>query len=205
MLQWVFTAFAIGLALGYLFSSKFCKVTIRGRVEKEIALNQALRGLFAKNIFLITSTINAVYFNTPIHKTLIEALIGNQNEIIKVLRAYYGDRQTTKINKLLHENALLIPDLVNAKDLEKVQEPQSKWEKNIQEIAKLFVQLNSNVDALNSSNLQKQISLLRQTIEALQAHNWDEAMVIFEALFDQAMQFANELDKSITEQFPQKF
>ncbi len=45
-------AAGLGFAGGYLFSAKFCKVSIGKRVDKEIALSQELRTLFVKNTIL---------------------------------------------------------------------------------------------------------------------------------------------------------
>lgn len=200
-------ACGLGAAGGYLFSSKFCKVTIVKRVAKEVALNQTLRQLFAEHAFWIHNQIRATFFNSPDQQAIEQRLLKNQTEIANIFKAYYGQSSADEINKLISENTKLISEIVvTTKEDKPLTDITKTWKKNSEGIATLLSQLNSSwQSSLIKAGLDEQLSLISQEVEALKKNNWPRAIEIFDKHLDFALQLADELDKGITTQFPEKF
>ena len=95
---WSLIAVGLGFAGGYLFSSKFCKVTIVKRVGQEIALNQNLRKLLAQHAFWIHEDIRSTFFKTPDQPAIEKQLIKTQEELANTLGAYYDKSETLITN-----------------------------------------------------------------------------------------------------------
>lgn len=202
-------ACGLGAAGGYLFSSKFCKVTIVKRVAKEVVLNQTLRQLLAEHAFLIHNVVRSVFFNTPDQQAVSNRLLKNQEDLNAVFATYYGQSSAQQLNQLVAQNTKLIEEIAKAtQENKQLHELTNAWKKNSDAIATLLAQINPEWaiahDTLKAG-LDHQLSLITQEVDALQKNNWQRSIEIFKKHFDFAMQLADEIDKGITMQFPQKF
>jgi len=200
-------ACGLGAAGGYLFSSKFCKVTIVKRVAKEVALNQTLRQLFAEQAFWIHNHIRATFFNSPDEQAIAKRILKNQEEIANIFKAYYGQSSADEIKKLISENTKLISQIIlSTKENKPLTDISNEWKKNSDAISLLLSQLNPAwKQNIIKAGLDGQLSLITQEIEALQKNNWPRAIEIFDKHLDFALQLADEIDNGITRQFPNKF
>src|SRR5258708_5677648 len=101
LIFWLLTIFTIGIACGYLFSSKFCSVTIGKRVEKISTLNQKLRKLFTLRAFYNFENAQSQALNTPNKNTNQAHLAKVNQEISNLVAAYYDKQAGNKINQWL--------------------------------------------------------------------------------------------------------
>ncbi len=200
-------ALAIGCASGYLFSSKFCRATIINRTEKTLALNQTLRKVLSEHAFWIRNYLHAAFFNSPDQQAIEARLEKNQEDLVSVLAAYYGQVPKSKLSLYLKENIILITRAVAlAKNNKPLTEINNQWRKNAELIATLISGLNTAWSfSFIKTKLTDQFLLIMQEIEAMQANNWKRALEIFDKNLDYTLQFADELDNGILQQFPNKF
>ena len=209
LILWILVALGLGAAGGYLYSSRFCNRSIQRRTEKKIALNQTLRELLAQHAFWVHNYIRATFFNSSDQQAVANRLIKNEEEIANVLSVYYGKDAGTEFSALLEQNTKLIGSLVNANNNPaQMNELKNSWNKNAEALAILLAKLNPewafSFDNLKAG-MQEQLALIMQEIEALQKNNWPRAIEIFDKHLNFALQIADELDKGITKQFPNKF
>lgn len=173
----------ISFACGYLFSSKFCSVTINKRVNKISTLNHMLRRLFALRTFYIFE-----YDQSQEHKIMQDSIrkrlnIANQ-EISNLIAAYYDKQVNHTINQFL-DNKI-----------------------NPEEFTIYLAQLNPTWAQTKDTIKQNLIDTLKNTStihEALSNNNWDKSLNLFENNFRLAMELSDVIDHGITEQFPHKF
>ena len=200
-------ALALGCSTGYLFSSRFCKITIINRSQKQLALNQALRKLLCEHTFWIRNYLHAAFFNSPDQQAIETRLEKNQEDLVTLLAAYYGSVAQSKLSMYLKENIILITRAVAlAKNNKPLTEINNQWRKNAEHIATYIAGLNPSwSSSFIKTKLTDQFLLIMQEIEAMQGNNWKKALEIFDKNLDYTLQFADELDKGILEQFPNKF
>jgi hypothetical protein len=183
---WILTILAIGFACGYLFSSKFCRVSINKRVQEISTLNQSLRKLFALRAFYNFENLQAQVFKIPNQETINAqmAMIRTNQEISNLIAKYYDRQAEHKINQWLDGKS------------------------SINEFTTLLSQLNpiwaSSIAKINE-NLTSSQNVSTSIKEALSRKYWARAFELFEKSLDLELEFADELDRGITQQFPHKF
>jgi hypothetical protein len=181
---WILIVLTIGFACGYLFSSKFCRVTIGRRVEKISTLNQSLRKLFALRAFYNFENLQAQALNTLNQEAIVANISRINREISKLVAAYYDRQAGNKINAWLDGQS------------------------NLEEFTTLLSQLNptwaSSIDGIKE-NLTSLKNLSTRIEEALSNQNWKLAFDLFEKKLNLELEFADELDRGITQQFRHKF
>jgi len=207
---WLWSMIAVGLGFcgGYLFSSKFCKVSIVKRVNHEIALNQNLRKLLAQHAFWIHQDISSTFFKTPDQPAIEKQLIKNQEGLANFLGTYYSKSAATEFAALLNQNTLLINQLAAQEEPAKENDLKNEWRKNSEKIATLLSELNpewARASDMLKLVLNELLSLIIKETEALQKDNWPRALEIFDQYFEYSLQIADELDRGITQQFSNKF
>lgn len=198
-------AAGLGFAGGYLFSSTFCKVTIAKRVDKEIALNQALRTAFMQNAIFNHNAARAKLFDTPDQKDLQNLVTQNQEEINTLLAAYYGNSSIAPIQELLTQRNDLIQTLLSDKNSSLTQ-IRDALKQNSQSISDEFATINPDVPNLAlKSYLTQQEALIQEDALALQHGNYQASNASLRKQLDVAGQIADELNLAITQQFRARF
>lgn len=181
---WAVIIATIGFACGYLFSSKFCSVTIGKRVEKISTLNQSLRKLFALRAFYNFENLQAQAFETQNQEIISAHLTQINQEISKLIAAYYDRQAGNKIHQWLDGQS------------------------NLEEFTTLLSQLNptwaSSIGTIKE-NLSSSHDLATKIQDVLSNNNWKLAFDLFEKNLALELEFADEIDQGITQQFPHKF
>ncbi len=178
---WLLAILAIGIACGYLFSSKFCSVTIGKRVEKISTLNQSLRKLFALRAFYRFGYDHA----QSADQENISARVATINDEISTLIAAYYDKQAgATINEWLNGKISL--------------------EKFTSVLSQLNPAWATSISTIKDT-LAKSQEMRTKTQEALSHNDWQRAFDLFEQNLNRELEFADELDKGIMQQFPHKF
>lgn len=183
LILWLLVAVTLGLAGGYLFSSKFCSFSIGKRVEKISTLNQTLRKLFALRTFYQFESLRAQSTTSDI-QTIQERLSDINDQMSRFIGAYYDTRATNRLKELLDNPT------------------------DTQELATLLAQLNP-AWASSISSIQENLAVSQENLAkidgALANKNQALALNLFEKELNVAMDLADEIDKGITQQFPGKF
>lgn len=198
-------AAGLGFAAGYLFSSKFCTVTIAQRVDKKLALNQALRNALMQNTIFNHFYARAKLFNSPDQKDLQNLVTKSQDEITTLLAAYYGKQAVGPLHDLLVQRNTLIQNLIADKTASLTQ-LRADLKQNSAEIVRAFSLINPDVQRLSLGTYLNQQENLAQDIGlALQHGNYHSANDLLIKQIDMSGQVADELNDAITQQFKARF
>lgn len=198
----------IGGACGYLFSAKFCRITVVQRAEKTIALNQLLRKTLSEHSFWIRNYLHASFFNSPDKQAIETRLEKNVKDLVTIFSTYYNHGRQDALLLQLKENILLISKAAQlAKNRRPLTEVINQWKKNAERIASLISSLNNAEWPFSfiKTKLTDQILLIAQELEAMQENNWKKALDLFDINLEYILQFADIIDKGIRAEFPQKF
>lgn len=198
-------AAGLGFAGGYLFSSKFCTVTIAQRVDKKIALNQALRTAFMQNTIFNQFAARAKLFNTPDQQDLQNLVSQSQEEITTLLAAYYGKQAIEPLHELLMQRNNLLQNLV-ADKTGSLTQLRADLKQNGTDIARALSILNPDVSGLSfGSYLNQQEALAQENALALQRGNYQTTNSALLKQIDTSGRIADELNNAITQQFRARF
>lgn len=198
-------AAGLGFAGGYLFSSKFCTVSIAQRVDKKIALNQALRTAFMQNTIFNHFAARAKLFNTPDQQDLQNLVSHSQDEITTLLAAYYGKQAIAPLHELLIQRNSLIQNFIADKTGSFTQS-RTDLKQNGTDIAHALSILNPDVSGLSfNSYLNQQDVLTQENALTLQRGNYHASNNALLKQIDMAGQIADELNSAITQQFRARF
>lgn len=196
-------AAGLGAAGGYIFSSKFCAVTIVNRVGAALSSNQNLINLFNEQAFSTNNLIRSVFFSLPDAQAQADHLSANQNSIIESLRSFYGNTIINSLRPLFERNRDLIMQLATqARQKQQLNQTTDELRKNNDEIAKTINDLN------NTNNVRISLSeipfLISQQVIALQNNNWKNAIDYLEQTKNSYEKAAEQINTAIAAQFPQK-
>ncbi len=178
------TALALGFACGYLFSSRFCSISIGRRVEKISSLNQTLRNLFTLRTFYNAELVAAKNWNNSDAQIAQNRLTNVNEQISNIIAQYYDRRAATQLLQGF------------------------EGEIDSQQFATLLAQLNPTWATSTQSiqeNLNSEKELNAKLQNAFANKNRQQVFDLFEKDLTRAMEFADELDRGITQQFPHKF
>ncbi len=195
-------AAGLGAAGGYIFSSKFCAVTIVNRVGQALSSNQNLIHLFNEQAFSSNNLIRSVFFNLPDVKAQIEHLDSNQNNIIDFLRAFYGNALAQSLRPLFERNKELIIKLATqAREKQQLNKTTEELRSNHESISKTINDVNAKNPQLSMSDIP---FLLTQQVIALQNSNWKNAIDYVEQTRISYEKAAEQINSATVQQFPQK-
>lgn len=195
-------AAGLGAAGGYIFSSKFCAVTIVNRVGQALSSNQNLIHLFNEQAFSSNNLIRSVFFNLPDVKAQIEHLDSNQNNIIDFLRAFYGNALAQNLRPLFERNKELIIKLATqAREKQQLNQTTEELRSNHESISKTINDVNAKNPQLSMSDIP---FLLTQQVIALQNSNWKNAIDYVEQTRISYEKAAEQINSATLQQFPQK-
>lgn len=195
-------AAGLGAAGGYIFSSKFCAVTIVNRVGQALSSNQNLIHLFNEQAFSSNNLIRSVFFNLPDVKAQIEHLDSNQNNIIDFLRAFYGNGLAQSLRPLFERNKELIIKLATqAREKQQLNQTTEELRSNHESISKTINDVNAKNPQLSMSDIP---FLLTQQVIALQNSNWKNAIDYVEQTRISYEKAAEQINSATVQQFPQK-
>ncbi len=207
LILWAACATLLGLCSGYLFSSRFCTVSINRRVQKELALNQTMRELMAYDAALANLYIHTTLFNLPDATAVENQLHENHKKIAHIFSIYYDTQAAQQIEATLKEQTQLINALAQGlREGANLDALKKQGKINNEALAKILAQLNPEWQENQLGSLLDHYAYaLMQELIMLQQKNWPQALGNNNDAFDAAMQLADELDQGITNQFPHKF
>jgi ferric iron reductase protein FhuF len=206
LVLWLLTVLIIGLALGYLFSSKFCKVSINKRVDKITELNQELRRLLVHHTVWTYHSLESDFLEYEDQQAAAEQLAKNDTELASLFASYYGQStkpelitllQTQK-NNLDAARAQIVSGQSNTVSFKQTEQDLAYYLQQLkvlpvdaQEFARLFISdLGTN---------------FIEIIKAWKSKNWQRAFSLYETNLEISRESADLLDRLISEEFPYKF
>jgi len=197
-------ACGLGAAGGYIFSSKFCKVTIVNRVGKEIVLNQSLRKIFAEHAFWIHNSIQAAFCNNPAAKQIyLEKLQASGSQLTQILHSYYGTLATGLISQLKENDSLLVQLISMAEQKQPFSQITDQLRANFNAIATSFNDLNtSSSTKISMADIP---FFITQEVIASQNNNISDALNFFGQYLHAFEKVADQINQAIVEQFGHKF
>lgn len=195
-------AAGLGAAGGYIFSSKFCAVTIVNRVGQVLTSSQNLINLFNEQAFSSNNLIRSVFFNLPDAQAQAEHLDSNQSNIIDSLSSFYGNTLVQSLHPLFERNKELIIQLATqAREKQQLNQTTEELRKNNDAISKTINDLNAQNPHISMSEIP---FLITQQIIALQNSNWKNAIDYVTQIQSLYEKTAEQINQAITQQFPQK-
>lgn len=195
-------AAGLGAAGGYIFSSKFCAVTIVNRVGQALSSSQNLINLFNEQAFSSNNLIRSVFFNLPDAQAQAEHLDSNQSNIIDSLRSFYGNTLAQSLRPLFERNKELIIQLATqAREKQQFNQTTEELRTNNEAISKTINDLNAQNPHISMSEIP---FLITQQVIALQNNNWKNAINYVEQTRTSYEKAAEQINSAIAQQFPQK-
>lgn len=195
-------AAGLGAAGGYIFSSKFCAITIINRVDNALSASQNFINLWGQQAFSTTSLIRSIFFNLPDMNAQAAYFIKNQNAIIEALHSFYGNTLSDSLHPLFEKNKdLLIQLAAQARDKQSFNQTIEELRANNDIIAKMI----NDANAKNPHISLNEISFLTtQEIIALQTNNWSKVLDYSFQIKNSYEKIAEQINSAIAQQFPQK-
>lgn len=195
-------AAGLGAAGGYIFSSKFCAVTIVNRVGHKLSSNQNLINLFSEQASSSSNLIRSIFFNLPDAQAQAINLTNNQNAIIEILRSFYGNTFANNMRPLFEKNKDLLTQLATqARDKLQFTQTTEELRNNNDAIAQIINDLNARNPHIS---LQEISFLITQQVIALQNNNWSKALDYLQQIKNSYEKAAEQINNAIAQQFPQK-
>ena len=199
-------ALALGFACGYLFSSKFCSISIGKRVEKISTLNHTLRKLLCNNVIWTHEYLKSTFFFIADKDAAEEKLSKNNQEIGAIIKAYYGTTAGQKVSEILDKQKPILNKAMAAVKFH--DDAKNDLAKIASSLAEYLQELNpnwSNAPDFADSMITKTGSAFIQSMQEWHNKNWGQSLALFENNLDLSRASADELDRAITQQFPHKF
>ena len=201
-----FIAGALGFACGYLFSSKFCSVSIGKRVEKISTLNQTLRRLLCNNVIWTHEYLKSTFFFIADKNAAAEKLSKNNQEIGAIIKAYYGASAGQKVAEILDKQKPVFDKAMAAVKFH--DDAKNDLAKIASSLGEYLKELNPDWGSASDfadSMIRKTGSAFIQIMQEWHNKNWEQSLTLFENNLDLSRASADELDRAITQQFPHKF
>lgn len=189
---WLLITLSLGLIGGYIFSSKFCSMSIAKRVEKISSLNQNMRRLFALRTFYNFLLMNS--HNSAQKDALKEEIMRINKQISIAIGDYYDVTAQQNINNLL--NAQL-----DARSPEQRADCDNKIAALLAELNPLWAASNNFIRANFTQSDQNSTDIK----EALKNNDTQNAVALFESMFNDSLELSDEITRGITGKFSNKF
>jgi hypothetical protein len=177
--------------------------------EKVCDLKTNLRKLWSEHVIWTRAYIMDAVSDHPGAKPASERLLKNQDDIGAAIAGYYGKDAGNKLAQLLRTHILLAAKLIDAlkaADKEEQDRLDDEWHDNAIEIATFLTDANPNWSApMLTEMLNKHLSLTNHEVTARLKKDWAADIKAFNAVYDQALDMADDLTRGIVKQFPAKF
>jgi hypothetical protein len=202
-LVWLPCATIIGFALGYLYSAKFCRISIVDRVANTQNINQQIHLEWASQAYFARQAIIALTNKTADADTLSALWITQHATVFNSLKAFMSPHAVGSLQQIVIKNSKQIIDTIAAKDTS-VPLAKDAFKALSDALATQFARLNpiwaNNFTAFEAS-IEKQYELIVEQVNARDAKNWHADANASVEFFTNAQEIASEIDTGITKQF----
>ncbi len=203
---WLLTILIIGLALGYLFSSKFCRVSIHKRVDQITSLNQELRRLFVHRTVWTYHYLESRFLNHEDQQAAADQLERTDSQLAQLFARYYGQSSMDPFLAILQEQKNNLDESFS--QLKAENNMTANFKNTEQALASFLWQhkvLPGDAQELAQMMISTTGSNFIEIIKAWVSKNWQRAFTLYEENLEISRESADLLDRLITEEFPYKF
>lgn len=174
------------------------------------ALRAAMRRLWSDHVFWTREyVVAAIDGPDGAAKAAADRLMRNQEDIGNAVAAYYGAPAGQKLTSLLKQHIQIAVDVVAAAkvgDQSQLQDANTKWNQNANEIADFLSRANPNWPHQALADAMK-MHLETTTREVLARLHKDYAQdaAAFDGVYDHILHMSDVLTEGIVKQFPDRF
>jgi hypothetical protein len=177
----------------------------------EIGLYTTMRKLWADHVFWTHNYVVAAVnnFSKESADPIAARLMKNQEDIGRAIRPYYGAGAGDQLTALLKEHITIATEVVasaKANDQTKLQDANTRWQANADQIAALLAGANPNWPEEDFKEmLRMHLTLLTNEVTATLSKQYEKSVTAGDAGLDHMMGLADALSAGIVKQFPDKF
>jgi hypothetical protein len=212
---WIVVALIAGVLIGWFIhqpqilnttSSSTPKNTI---TTSSLDFNNNMRKLWEDHITWTRLYIISAVNGTGDKDQVLARLMQNQVEIGNAIKPYYGNDAGDKLTTLLKSHISLAGDIINAavaNDNMALQDANSKWYDNANQIADFLASANPNwkKDELRSM-MKDHLDLTKQEAVDIIGKNANANISDYDKVHDEILKMADTLSNGIIKQYPNKF
>jgi hypothetical protein len=202
-LVWLPCTLVIGFALGYLYSAKFCRISIVDRVANTQNINQQIQQEWASQAYFARQAIIALTNKTADAEALSSLWITQQGTVFNVLTTYLSSHAVASLQEILSKNSKQIIDTIKSTD-ESTQLTKDAFKALSDALATQLARLNpiwaNNFTSFETA-IEKHYELIAAQVNARHLKNWQADADASVEFFSNAQEIANEIDNGITRQF----
>lgn len=182
----------------------------QGTAAKQIALNSAMRTLWADHMQWTYATVDAFFHNPQAVPANLDRLLRNQADIGNAVGRYYGAAAGRQMTALLTEHIqLAVPVLTAAKsgDQPALDAALRDWYRNATQIADFLTKANPRQWPASTTRSMMKGHIDQTTAYAVDLLTGDYAKAVadYDKAFTHMMDMADALSAGIVAQFPAKF
>src|SRR5918994_3377684 len=172
-------------------------------------LRISLYNLWVEHIVWTRQYVVAAAADQPDASFAAERLLKNQEDIGNAIKPFYGDQAGNQLTSQLKDHILIAVDLLEAAkagNSTSVEEIESKWYANADEIASFLSAANPNwtkEDMLNMLN--EHLSLTKTEAVARLTGDYATDVTTFDALYKHAISMGDQFTVGIVKQFQEEF
>lgn len=203
---WLVLGLMIGIGAGFILRPKLFSTVLPSGGCPELALNKALRKLWADHVIWTRQYIEDAVADSPAKDSSAKRLLQNQDDIGNAIAQFYGKEAGNALTALLKDHIMIAVDVVAAAkghDTQALKIADKKWHDNALEIATFLHKANPEnwpldvmIDMMNDH-----LALTTKEAVARIEGNWSEDVKIFDEVFNQIMNMADELTEGIYNKF----
>ncbi|TXH21662.1 MAG: hypothetical protein E6Q95_03430 [Chitinophagaceae bacterium] len=172
--------------------------------------DNAMHKLWADHMQYTYATVDAYFNNTTALQSSLTRLLKNQEDIGAAIVPFYGQAAGNQLTALLKDHingAVPVLDAAKNNNQAALDQAITNWRKNAKEIADFLSTANPQSWELEHTRMHMDDHITKTIAYAvnLLQKNYTQAVVNYDAAFEDMMHFAASLSEGIAKQFPQKF
>jgi len=181
----------------------------QGPSPKAVALHEAMDKLWEDHIVYTRLFIVDAAAGLPEQDATTQRLLKNQDDIGAAVAAYYGADAGQKLTTLLREHITTAAQVVTAakaNDAAKLQDSQTRWGANADQIAAFLSGANPKwTEPEMKRMMHEHLDLTTEEATAELHSDWNGSITAYDKVHTQILTMADMLSDGIIAQFPDKF
>lgn len=176
---------------------------------KELNLRNEMRKLWEDHIVWTRSYLVSAASDSPDKETVAKRLLKNQEDLGNTIKPYYGEAAGNQLTSLLKEHittAVSLVDAAKAGDQNTLNEANTKWYNNADQIADFLSSANPNLNREELRSMMRQhLDLTKQEAVDILGNKYTENIAGYDKVHEHILKMADILSVGIIKQFPDKF
>jgi len=177
--------------------------------NSQVAFTMDMRKLWGDHTTYTRDYIVSVLGNLKDVVPVAKRLLKNQDDIGNAIKPYYGEAAGKKLSSLLRNHILITSQVIQAandNNKELLNDVESKWKANADEIAEFLSATNSDWSKREIADmLHQHLALTTAEITSRLSMSWQDDIDSYDRNHAHMLGFSDMLTNGITKQFPEKF